>query len=65
MLLTDYRKKQDITQKEAAEQLSVSRDVYCSWEYGIRMPRPDSLQKITEWSDGNVTANDFIENYKE
>lgn len=54
-----YREKMNLSQVEAATQLSVSKDVYNSWEYEIRIPRPKQMKKIYEWSGGQVTANDF------
>lgn len=59
MDISTYRKKLNLTQDAAAEQLGVSKDVYCSWEYGVRLPRPESMKKITDWSHGEVMPNDF------
>lgn len=54
-----YREKMNLSQIEAAAQLGVSKDVYNSWEYEIRIPRAKQMRKIYEWSGGLVTANDF------
>lgn len=53
------REKMNLSQAEAAAQLGVSKDVYNSWEYEIRIPRSKKMKKIYEWSGGLVTANDF------
>lgn len=59
MKLKIFRENLQISQSEAACQLLVSKDVYNSWEYGVRIPRPAMMKKIIEWSGGKVTANDF------
>lgn len=45
---------------EAAKELEVSYVRYWRWETGKTMPTLNALKKIKEWSDGQVTANDFI-----
>lgn len=59
MKLLEYRKKQNKTQKEMAELLMVSLIVYCSWEYGIRTPTKNNMQKIVAYTKGEVQPNDF------
>ena len=59
MKLKIYRESLHISQSEAASQLCVSKNVYNSWEYGVRIPRAAMMKKITEWTEGRVTANDF------
>jgi transcriptional regulator with XRE-family HTH domain len=59
MRLVEYRKKQNKTQKEMADFFEVSLDVYCSWEYLKRIPTKENMQKIIEYTKGEVTANDF------
>lgn len=61
MKLKKYREGRNIKQNQAAEELDVTKDVYNSWEYGVRIPRPENMKKIAEWSGGQVTANDFYE----
>lgn len=62
MKLKTYREMLKISQSEAATKLSVSKDVYNSWEYGVRIPRQKMMKKIIEWSGGKVSANDFYTN---
>ena len=59
MQFQDYLKTKSITQEEAAKQLGVGQGVCSLWATGKRIPRPESMAKITEWSGGEVTANDF------
>ena len=59
MRLKTYREALRISQIEASEELGVSKDVYNSWEYGIRVPRAANMKKIIDWSGEKVTANDF------
>ena len=58
MFLKDYLKIKKKTTVMAAEELGFSQaDVsrYCN---GV-VPRPERMAKISEWSEGNVMANDF------
>lgn len=59
MKLKSYRETLGISQTEAAKQLGISKDVYNSWEYEIRIPRLAMMRKITTWSGGEVMPNDF------
>ena len=52
-----YREKMNLSQIEAAAQLGVSKDVYNSWEYEIRIPRAKQMRKIYEWSGGLVIVS--------
>ena len=59
MLLSEWIEKNNKTQQEVADalgcgQCDISR--YCSGEV---IPRPDRMQKITEYTNGGVTPNDF------
>lgn len=60
--LRQYLKENNITQKEFAKLLDV--DVISLWRYlqGTRIPRPKTLKKICELTNGYVTANDFYNN---
>lgn len=60
--LKEYLKENKITQREFAESLGV--DVMSVWRYiqGTRIPRPKTLKKICELTNGYVTANDFYTN---
>lgn len=61
MKLAVYRKSvRDIGPVEAAKELGVSYVRYWRWENDEAMPRKAALQKIEKWSEGHVTANDFV-----
>lgn len=59
MQFSEYVNKQKITQEELAVILDTTQGSICRWLKGETMPRPDKMAKITEWSNGEVTANDF------
>ncbi|MGP9633732.1 helix-turn-helix domain-containing protein [Halomonas sp. AOP43-A1-21] len=44
----------------AAKELGVDYVRYWRWESGNSVPTADAIKKIKEWSNGEVTANDFI-----
>ena len=61
MKLATYRKTvRDIGPVEAARELGVSYVRYWRWEQEQSMPRKAALQQIMQWSDGQVTPNDFV-----
>lgn len=59
MKLLEYRKKENKIQKEMAELLGVSLDVYNSWEYGKRIPTRNNMKNIVRKTNGEVQPNDF------
>lgn len=61
MKLVDYRKKENKTQKEMADFLGVSVDVYQSWEYGKRIPTKIYMLNIINKTNGEVQPNDFYQ----
>ena len=65
MILKEYRENKEISQSQAADELEVSVDVYISWEARKRIPRPENMKKIVEWSKGSVQPNDFYFNQEE
>lgn len=54
--ILDTRK---ITYADAARELDVSKQCVLLWVHGKAIPRREEVQKIYEWSDGQVTPNDF------
>lgn len=60
MNLDQYRKKQGLTQPEAAAELEVGFSSYVSWELGRRFPCARNLKKIERWSNKEVTAHDLL-----
>ena len=61
MQFSEYVDKQNITQEELAAILDTTQASICRWLKGENIPRPEQMAKITEWSGGEVTANDFYE----
>ena len=59
MKLQEYRKKENKTQQDMANDLGVFQSVIQKWESGETIPRPESMQKIIAYTKGEVTANDF------
>lgn len=59
MKLYQWRKKENKTQQELATELGTTQAIYQKWESGETIPRPESMQKIVEYTKGEVTANDF------
>lgn len=59
MQLKEWIKKENKTQQEVADALGVAQGLVSSWCNGERLPRPENMQKITEYTNGEVTPNDF------
>lgn len=59
MKLKEYRERKNKKIQEMADLIGVSKDVYLSWEYCKRIPRPETMAKIVAYTKGEVTANDF------
>lgn len=61
MNLKTYREEvREIGPAQAAKELEVTYVRYWRWETGANVPQTKILKRITEWSEGQVTANDFI-----
>lgn len=59
MQLKEHISKTNKTYKEVAQELGCSETDIYRYCAGLIIPRPDRMAKITEWSGGEVTANDF------
>ena len=59
MKLYEWRKKENKTQQEVADALGVFQSVIQKWESGETIPRPESMQMIVEYTNGEVQPNDF------
>jgi hypothetical protein len=64
MNLPEYLEKNQISIDDASRELGFPYESVRRYALGVVLPRPDKLSKISEWSNGEVTANDFINNYK-
>jgi len=65
MQFSDYLKEKNITQEQASKELEVAQGQISLWVNGERIPRPENMKKITEWSNGSVQPNDFYFNQEE
>lgn len=61
MQLTKFIEKQEKTLIQASKELGFNYEDLRRYCAGLVIPRPDRMAKITDWSDGEVTANDFYE----
>jgi len=61
MKMEKYLKNNGFSLAAAAEDLEVTRQAVSLWEKGQRIPKKPQMQKIFDWSNGQVTAMDFYE----
>lgn len=61
MTLKEYLKSNKISREDFAKEIGASYGSVIKWTYGGRFPRPQTLQKIHELTNGKVTAYDFIQ----
>lgn len=59
MQFSEYLKEKNITQERAADELGVDQAQISYWTRGLKIPRPENMKKIAEWSNGSVQPNDF------
>lgn len=52
--LKELRKEKDLTQKEIANKLGVSRVAYTNWENGNREPNIERLVKLADYFDVSI-----------
>ena len=62
MILQEYMDNNGISLAKASEELGFPYESVRRYALGVVFPRPDKIAKIFEWSKGEVTANDFINN---
>jgi hypothetical protein len=60
MLLDDYAKERELSDAEIGAELDCTAECVRLWRKRRRIPRPEAMARITAWSDGAVTANDFF-----
>lgn len=61
MKLKEYLQHKNISIEKASEELGFSYENVRRYTAGSVIPRPDNMQKIIEWSGGQVTPNDFYQ----
>ena len=64
MILQEYLENNGISLAKASEELGFPYESVRRYALGVVFPKPDKIKKISEWSNGEVTANDFINNTK-
>ena len=57
--LKQWLKEHNMTVAEFAKEIGVVQSCVSMWFSGERFPRPENMQKITEYTNGEVTPNDF------
>lgn len=62
MTLKKYRLLNDLTQKEVAEKIGVSKEALSKWERGITFPTPPNIDKLCELYDTNYLLINFYPN---
>ena len=62
MILQEYLETNDISLAKASKELGFPYESVRRYALGVVFRRPDKMAKISEWSKGQVTANDFINN---
>lgn len=61
MKLSAYRAKESLTLAAMAERVGVGESAMSRYETGSRRPEWSVLARIMEITNGEVTANDFVE----
>lgn len=59
MKLQKFLDEKQQTVADLARALSVKHTVALRWANGARVPSKENMQKIYEWSGGQVEPNDF------
>jgi transcriptional regulator with XRE-family HTH domain len=60
MKLKTYMTENGLTARDMAERINGSMRTVQKWVSGERIPRPDQMRKLTDATNGQVTANDFF-----
>ena len=60
MILQEYLESKNISLDQASKELGFPYESVRRYALGLVFPRPDKMAIITKWSDGEVTANDFV-----
>ncbi len=64
MNFNDYLTSKNITTSQASKELKLSYETIRSYRVGIRRPELDGVQKIKQWSKGNVSFDDWVEDFE-
>lgn len=61
MHLSDYMRAQELSDKQVAAEIGISRATVSRIRRGKMRPGWPTLEKLKGWSNGQVSANDFVE----
>lgn len=61
MKLIDYLERENKGIPKAASELIIPYITLQRWILGTRLPRPENMKKIIEWSHGAVQPSDFYD----
>jgi transcriptional regulator with XRE-family HTH domain len=61
MRLSKWMEREGVTAAQFAADLGASRDGVHKWMQRQRVPRPEHLRKIYDYTKGAVTPTDFVE----
>jgi len=64
MKLIRYRRLNELSAAKLCRDLGISRGTLSRYETGERFPRPETLIKINAVTNGQVTAQDFLQSRK-
>ena len=65
MLLKDFMKQEKISQATLGKKINISRSSISTLLSSNRFPNPIAIKKIEIFSNGKVTANDFMKQHEE
>lgn len=65
MRLSEWRDKFGVSRKQVADSVGASKQAVLNWERMSRHPEPAYISRIVTLTDGQVTANDFLEHWRE
>lgn len=65
MILQEYLETKNISLDQASKELGFPYESVRRYALGLVFPRPDKIATIARWSNGEVTANDFVNHQTE
>lgn len=61
MKLSTFLQERELSRRKFADMVGISKEAVHYYLHGKRFPRPETLRRIAEATDGLVTANDFCQ----
>lgn len=59
MKLQEYLDKENKKTSDVARDFNLPHTIVLRWVKGVRIPRPENMQKIFAYTNGEVAPNDF------